>query len=379
MPATEGYAVSKLVCRAFGVRNGFAQRETEWPLGQQPIWRVQGFLGPETVSAQLLDLLDVAGALYRAESQIRRRATDPVVEYIVTAPVRDREFWEEDGGRLAASPLSFLSRARWTFQFTSRKGAPKSLEAAAGSGAAQSIILFSGGMDSLCGAGIHDGDRSKVRLASFYSHQLAVQRELATDIGYAEPTGFRLIGRRGKEGMNQIRAFMFLSIGAVVAHSWAAETLFQYENGVLAAAVPPSGLFVPTRHAHPEFHSRMGRLLEAVLGRRLRIENPFLNLTKREAVAKLRTRIGSQNADVLLSKTETCWYHRQAKVQSERKENGQPCGVCTPCIVRRTARPEEDRGEGVARLARLRAGPPKASLAQPSQAWAYIPSVSRAT
>ena len=123
MPATEGYAVSKLVCRAFGVRNGFAQRETEWPLGQQPIWRVQGFLGPETVSAQLLDLLDVAGALYRAESQIRRRATDPVVEYIVTAPVRDREFWEEDGGRLAASPLSFLSRARWTFRFTSRKGA----------------------------------------------------------------------------------------------------------------------------------------------------------------------------------------------------------------------------------------------------------------
>ena len=76
--------------------------------------------------------------------------------------------------------------------------------------------------------------------------------------------------------MNQIRAFMFLSIGAVVAHSWAAETLFQYENGVLAAAVPPSGLFVPTRHAHPEFHSRMGRLLEAVLGCRLRIENPFL-------------------------------------------------------------------------------------------------------
>src|SRR5262249_7696329 len=67
-------------------------------------------------------------------------------------------------------------------------------------------------------------------------------------------------GRRGKEGMDLIRALMFLTLGAVVAESFGAEHVFQYENGCLAMAIPPAGTMVPTRHAHPELHRRMQSL-----------------------------------------------------------------------------------------------------------------------
>jgi hypothetical protein len=141
--------------------------------------------------------------------------------------------------------------------------------------------------------------------------------------------------------MNLVRSFMFLSLGAVVAESYGARRIVQYENGVLASAVPQSGNFIPTRHAHPETHRRMTRLLDAVFGGSFTIDNPFLPQTKREVGQELAAALGAVPAEDLLRETETCWYLFQPRVGGLEKENGQPCGVCTPCIVRRTARPAE--------------------------------------
>jgi hypothetical protein len=141
--------------------------------------------------------------------------------------------------------------------------------------------------------------------------------------------------------MNLIRSFMFLSLAAAVAESYGARRIVQYENGVLATAVPQSGNFIPTRHAHPETHRRMARLLDAVFGSSFTIDNPFLPKTKREVGEALAAALGAGPAEALLRETETCWYLFQPKVGGLEKGNGQPCGVCTPCIVRRTARPAE--------------------------------------
>jgi 7-cyano-7-deazaguanine synthase in queuosine biosynthesis len=294
------------------------------------------------LSPQALDLIDLAGVIYRVESQIPSRPTNPAREWQVTAPVRVPNFWRNTGGPLLASALAFLNRAQWTFTFTARAGAPLTLPPPDARRVRQ-IILFSGGMDSACGAGVHKGSKRDVQLVCFSTTNLLLplQRKLAEELGHFPPTQWRLVGRRGKEGMNLIRALMFLSLGAAVASSFDASEIFQYENGVLACAIPPTGNFVSTRHAHPELHRRLERLFAAVFGQTMTIVNPFALLTKRETADRLSSRIGAERAEAILRQTQTCWRLSQAHVAGKKKKPGVPCGVCTPCIVRRTARPHE--------------------------------------
>lgn len=323
-----------------GVRSAFEDRAASFAFPASPIWKVAGPIGPHSLTARALDLLDLVGALYRVESAIPSRLTNPAKEWQIVAPVRDLSFWTRQGGQRLASVLGFLNRARWSFAFEARSDAPDIEVSRDKARVVKEIILFSGGMDSACGAGIHQG-RKQVQLVSFYTNQRKLQQELANDLGYAPPTQWRLQGRRGKEGMNLIRALVFLSIGAAVAKTFGASRLLQYENGFLAAAIPPSGNFVPTRHAHPEFHRRLLQLLDAVFEQKLQIDNPFEQITKREACRLFKKAVGTELSERVLRKTQTCWHLAQAHVAGRSKRPGVPCGVCTPCIVRLTARPRE--------------------------------------
>lgn len=321
------------------MRSAFEARTATFDPGASAIWAVDGPLGAGSLSPRVLDLLDLAGAIYRLESQIPRRPTNPVKEWQVNAPVRDVAFWSASGGALLASVLRFLNRALWSFNFEAR-GKTEELSIIAEPRPVHEVVLFSGGMDSACGAGVHPGPREQVQLV-FGGNQGGLQKRLAAELGYGPLTQWRLVGRRGKEGMNLIRAFMFLTLGAVVAETFGVSTIFQYENGVLAMAVPPSGSQVPTRHAHPEFHRRLERLFEAAFGRKMEIRNPFLLLTKREEAAAFAKAAGADAAEAVLRQTQTCWRLSQAHVGGRPKKPSVPCGVCTPCIVRRTARPFE--------------------------------------
>jgi hypothetical protein len=71
----------------------------------------------------VLDLLDLVGAVYRIESEVPQRLTNPAKEWKITAPVRDLKFWTAEGGTLLGSCLGFLSRALWTFTFERRQNA----------------------------------------------------------------------------------------------------------------------------------------------------------------------------------------------------------------------------------------------------------------
>ena len=338
-PAGDG--TFSIRCDVVGVRPNLGVRSAECDLSGPSLWTVEGPLGPRALPPRALDLLDLAGGLYRVESRVPQRPTNPVREWRVRAPVRDVAFWTGDGGAQLASVLAFLSRARWTFTFTERLGAQDPEYETDPAVNVSEIILFSGGMDSACGAGVHPAPQGDVRLVSYYTNQQAVQRRLADDLGYSPPVQWRLRGQRGKEGMDLIRSLMFLTLGGVVAESFGASVVFQYENGVLAMAIPPAGAMVPTRHAHPELHCRLERLWEAVFGRRIEIRNPFGLLTKREAVVRFERTVGSGKGDGVLRQTQTCWRLAQPHVGGEIKTPGVHCGVCTPCIVRRTARPSE--------------------------------------
>jgi 7-cyano-7-deazaguanine synthase in queuosine biosynthesis len=331
----------RLSYKAIGVREAFRNPTSSFLFPATPIWRVEGPLGSRAFPKRLEDLLDLVGAVYRVESNVPPRPTNPIIRWEISAPVRDPAFWQAKGGALLAQCLSFLNRSAWSFTFVPRRRAVDVARAEPSSDDAHEVVLFSGGMDSTCGAGLHR-NRARTQLVSYYTRQSTRQQDLATDLGYSRsPTQWRLHGKRGKEGMNFLRSLVFLTLGAAVAESFGADVLYQYENGFLAAAIPPSGSFVPTRHAHPEFHRRTEDLLGAVLDRRLEIKNPFAKLTKKEVVDAFEEKLGEPRTEQLLSRTETCWRHYQAHVGGKKKQPGQPCGVCTPCIVRRTARPDE--------------------------------------
>lgn len=333
--------MSELKCIVKGVRSNLPDREAIFEFGEKPIWTVRGPVGPRPLSERACDLVDLVGAIYRAESQIRNRRTDPAILWTVNAPVRDPEFWQEEGGDLLASVLGFLNRASWEFTFSKRTAAPDVTMKFSDDTKIEEIVLFSGGLDSLCGAGSRTRKSKSCRLVSQYHRQGGLQIDLADRLGYAAPVQWRLAGRRGREGMNLLRSSMFLTLAAAVASTYGAKRIFQYENGILALAIPPSGNFIPTRHAHPETHRRMEILFDRVFEDNFSIHNPFLSLTKREAVKRLEKVLGMREAAALIQKTETCWYVSQPTVANKKKNNGQPCGVCTPCIVRATARPEE--------------------------------------
>lgn len=334
--------MSALTCTVRGVRQHLPLRSAKFEMEtERPVWTVKGAMGPHALSPRARDLLDIAGAIYRVESQIRRRTTDPAVAWEIEAPVRDAEFWKTTGGAPLAAILSFLNRARWKFTFVDRPNAVDFKTPAIDGREVDKVTLFSGGMDSLCGAGSDTHARDRIALVSFYHGQSALQARLADELGYSPPTQWRLRGQRGREGMNFIRSFMFLTLGAITAHTYGARRILQYENGVLATAVPQSGNFIPTRHAHPETHRRMMDLLRSVFGTDFSIENPFLEMTKRQVGKKLTEAVGQAKSDELHRQTETCWYLFQPAVRGHKKQNGQPCGVCTPCIVRLTARPIE--------------------------------------
>jgi hypothetical protein len=85
-------------------------------------------------------------------------------------------------------------------------------------------------------------------------------------------------------------------------------------------------------------HQHAETLFGEIFGATWKIENPFLASTKRECVAQMQRILGDKVCKELVPKTETCWYLNSYQLRANRrKKNGVPCGVCIPCIIRRTA------------------------------------------
>jgi hypothetical protein len=132
----------------------------------------------------------------------------------------------------------------------------------------------------------------------------------------------------------------------VIAESWQARTILQFENGILATAIPPVPSFMMTKHAHPQLHKLSADLFSTLFGGEWKINNPFMLMTKRGCVDEASKSIGKAQAIELLNQTETCWFLWSNRINGERDDNrkkrpGVPCGVCIPCLIRHTAVPDE--------------------------------------
>lgn len=311
------------------------------------------------------DLLRVGEAAFLADRAFRRGGVlgRQTRRLTVVLPVEEPERWQAVAHHVADF-ADFASQDLWRFEFKpiGRRGRAATKHPQVPTpGIGTSVHLFSNGLDSLCGAAAaFNRGESPV----FVSHSPPgvehVQRKVAAlqdalGVTSVQPLFFNVHfraddrgagGRRNMfpERTRRTRPVLFLSMAGAAALELGIPKVFLNENGVLAINLP----FDPnqhgaqsTRHAHPETLRRFETLLRALwpFDSEPEVRNPLSHETKADEIKHLR------GAAALAAETITCEYAGQqvAMLINWLKRGGQPhahareCGLCFPCLVRRSA------------------------------------------
>jgi len=303
---------------------------------------------------RILDLLEIAAYVFAADRWTHRGSKD-AVEYHAWARsihfvirVRDHTFWSEQKvkGKLS-DVLKFMTGDReYTFEFSpGHKTPPTSLfdheEFKIEARQPVSIILFSGGLDSLAGVlnRLHSTNED-IYLISHRSGQPSTrhtQDRLAEVLAQNYPGRIHhysfecgLSHKRAEEETQRTRAFLFGSIAFALAHRLSQNHFFVYENGVTSLNLLRRQDLInarASRTTHPKTHDLMSAFLSEVQGASVQVLNPFWQHTKTD-VFQLLDHIGGRN---LIGSTVSC------SKTFQRLGTATHCGCCFQCIDRRFA------------------------------------------
>lgn len=307
------------------------------------------------IPPQLVDLIEIATLVYVADQIKHRGAFD--VESMgaywrrrlhFDIPVRQLSLWKSpEVSDALIDLLSFLSEDEYEFRFRKYEHPPtldSYLNFGAGMGAAgkpESVILFSGGLDSLGGVVERVIQRSE--------HAILVTHESTTKLRTRHRTLRSMIDsattgpppqhitiriqkkdQREREYTQRARSFLYAALATTTAQMADLDAVSFYENGVVSLNLPLSPQVVgsrATRTTHPLVLRRMHRLFSAVTGAEFGVENGFLWKTKAEVVRGLVE--AGQGSMIPWSTSCTHTWNMS---------NAMPhCGECSQCIDRRFA------------------------------------------
>jgi hypothetical protein len=328
-----------VVCSVEGPRPRYTYQPVSFDTGADLSLVLEGETGPHGISPTAADLIDFAAAVYEIERQVRRQNTNPPERFKLRMQLRNPSAWTDEATKAARNILRLLGNATWDLDLRGGLRAPVPKHGSESSRTIKQVVLFSGGMDSTCGLATIQQQTAITQPVAFYTRQKSLQKMIATNLGYDNVNQWarRWSGKPGPGHSFFYRSFFFLALGAAIAESWRARVVLQFENGVLATAIPPGPAWLMTHHAHPQLHSFAGTLFSALFGGDWKVQNPFLTLTKRGCVQAASKAIGKRKLEEILSKTESCWYQWSNRARGGKKKPGIACGICIPCIVRRSA------------------------------------------
>jgi len=305
------------------------------------------------IPPRILDLLELAVYVFLADRSTSRGSRS-AVEYQSWArslhfvvKVRDFEFWSRtDVERRLAEALRFVSGDRdYAFTFQSGHSTPPanlfdSAEFRVEPEADNSVILFSGGLDSLAGV--------VERLATTEERLCLVSHRSQTGIKKTQDALFEaldyhcpgrlvhykfdcsLTGARAREETQRTRSFLYSSIAFALSHVLSQQGgFFVYENGVTSMNFPKRrdmGNSRASRTTHPKTIALLQESFSAVEGSAVEVATPYLWRTKTEVFGVLG-RFGRKD---LISSSVSCG--------STRRNLGQVathCGGCSQCVDRR--------------------------------------------
>ncbi len=298
-----------------------------------------------TIDSLEEDLLNVASGIYASDLAIKRNERENYLRSIkLKIEVVNIHAFERIKEKLESS-LLILSRDNWQITFIEKKGTPSSqLNWNNKEGA---VLLFSGGIDSMCAAADFLSKETELVLVSHNTHANKVVDKSQKNVHNTLETFFKkkinhshikVYGRKNesfsfpdpkdRENTQRTRSFLFLSIAALVTRRYNFnKILFMAENGQFAIHLPLNSSRVgpfSTHTADPNFVKYAEEMFKIVLSNdKFKIENPFLYKTKAEVVAVLPKGL---HKEVALS--ASCWMI--SHVPGEKH-----CGICIPCISRR--------------------------------------------
>lgn len=293
-----------------------------------------------SVSSLERDLLSIAAAVFAADRGSERGEREdfarrielsiPVVRIGILQPVKLE----------IERALRLLSNDSWKIEFREEQG---QITKATVKGAAEgTVLLFSGGLDSLAGA-VQFGNAGPMTLVSHItkSHQTNnTQRILVEMLAERGTTLLHhqfFVSSRDVAGFNhdaessqRTRSFMFLILAAIVAcREGRRRILMIAENGQMAIHLPLNSARIgafSTHTAHPDVLDAMQKILSVVLGVPLVLHNPYVFMTKAEVIGPIWSKLPAA-----IPVANSCW-------KSARLPEGVThCGECIPCFIRHIA------------------------------------------
>jgi len=303
---------------------------------------------------RILDLLEITAYIFAADRWAPRGRKDALefhawarsMNFIIS--VRDAEFWNRQVVKEKLSKaLAFMTGdAEYSFRFIPGHSTPPSglfdrEEFDIQSSGPVSVVLFSGGLDSL--ARVLNRLRTTDEDIYLISHRSGLpstkrtQNKLVEALKNSYPGRIHnysfecgLSHKRGAEETQRTRAFLFNSIAFSLAYSLSQNRFFAYENGITSLNLLRRQDLIngrASRTTHPKTHELISSFLSELADVDIKVLNPFWQLTKADVFRSLETDGGKNliNSSVSCSKT------------FQRMESGTHCGGCFQCIDRRLA------------------------------------------
>ncbi len=320
--------------------------------------------------ARLTDLLEISSYVFAADRTTKRGSlSDPGFGaewrrcFVLVIAVRDLDFWQRsDVKQTLCEALRFLSEDWWRFEFVGNLHPiqlqeylgikDKPIDVAGGT----SVLLFSGGLDSLAGA-VEELKRTNRHVVLVSHRNVPVigkrQQELAEQLAEAFPRRISHVWidnsltrkLQDREETQRTRSFFFTAMAAVAAHIETSDCIRFYENGVMSVNLPFATQVVgarASRSTHPRSLQLLGRVVEKVSSHAIEISNPFIWSTKAEIVGELASTDQAQ----LITRSISC---TRSRTLTKKFQNH--CGTCVQCLQRRMSTlaggaAEFDEGEG---------------------------------
>ena len=303
---------------------------------------------------RILDLLEIAAYVFAADRSMSRGPKDALefhawprsMHFVIR--VRDHIFWNRPAvkEKLSAALVFMTGDREYKFEFIpGHKTLPNSLfdreDFKIETRGASSVILFSGGLDSL--AGVLDRLNSTNEDVYLISHRSGQPSTKRTQNCLAEALKQTYQGRihhysfecglahkRAEEETQRTRAFLFGSIAFALAHRLSQTQFFVYENGITSLNLLRRQDLInarASRTTHPKTHALMSSFLTEVNGAPIKVINPFWQYTKTDVFQHL-DRVGGRD---LIGSAVSC------SKTFQRLESATHCGCCFQCIDRRFA------------------------------------------
>ncbi len=305
-----------------------------------------------SIDDRAADLVRIASYVYAADQTVSRGGQKDIYgeswrrDMHLAIPVSDPKFWGEPGITSDLQDIiHFLSNDRWRFSFVS--GIPGGGQLMLNTnkqelhGAPDSVVMLSGGADSLaaaveafCGLGLRPLLVSHRSAPPIDVRQSTLVAELRRRFGdWAFPHISCWVHRKGRdaaETTQRVRSFLFASLGAAVASSMGITRLIFSDNGVVSLNLPVNRQLLgalATRSTHPKFIWLFNRLLSKALSPAPIATNTLADRTRAETIGLLK----QHGVSDLLPHTVSC-----VRVRG-RPSDQLHCGVCSQCVDRRFA------------------------------------------